>query len=280
MDLRFTVCLRLAAHGNYLVAITMFTVPNIAIALPSVQSLFLQFRFQGEPLSTGTGFVAQSPRGPVLLTNRHNVTGRNNQTGTFLNPQTAAVPDEVVIVHNRASYLGEWTFRIEPLLRDYEPLWYEHPVLGPSADFVALPLTKLEDVALYPYNLTGDPLIRCGPADVVSVVGFPFGLVGGGSAGGALAVWATGFVAFEPEINYDCLPMFLIDCRSRPGQSGSAVIAYRSAGMVAMEDGGAAIFGGPVQRLLGIYSGRINQQSDLGMVWKTSALKELVDTIR
>lgn len=47
-----------------------------------------------------------------------------------------------------------------------------------------------------------------------------------------------------------------------------------------MEDGGAAMFGGPVQRLFGIYSGRINKQSDLGMVRKTSALKELVDSIR
>jgi hypothetical protein len=109
----------------------------------------------------------------------------------------------------------------------------------------------------------------------VSVVGFPFGKTGGGSLG----IWATGFMASEPSVDYDGLPVFLIDCRSRQGQSGSPVIAYRSGGMVAMADGGSAAFSGAVCRFLGIYSGRINAESDLGIVWKASAIKELVDDI-
>jgi hypothetical protein len=80
-------------------------------------------------------------------------------------------------------------------------------------------------------------------------------------------------------VNYSNLPIFLIDCRSRQGQSGSAVISYRPGGMVAMEEGGSAIFYGPVSRFHGIYSGRINNESDLGIVWKASAIKELVDHI-
>jgi hypothetical protein len=92
-------------------------------------------------------------------------------------------------------------------------------------------------------------------------------------------VWATGFVASEPAVNYNDLPVFLIDCRSRPGQSGSAVIAYRSGGMVALEDGSSAVYNGPVTRFLGVYSGRVNEQSDLGFVWKAQALSELVDSI-
>jgi hypothetical protein len=89
-------------------------------------------------------------------------------------------------------------------------------------------------------------------------------------------VWATGFVASEPDIDFGNLPVFLIDCRSRQGQSGSAVIAYGDGGMFAMEDGSTAVMPGEVIRLLGIYSGRINEQSDLGIVWKVSALQELV----
>lgn len=58
---------------------------------------------------------------------------------------------------------------------------------------------------------------------------FPFGLAGGGS----LAIWATGLMATEPEIDYNNQPTFLIDCRARPGQSVSAVIAHRNGGMVA-----------------------------------------------
>jgi hypothetical protein len=109
----------------------------------------------------------------------------------------------------------------------------------------------------------------------VSVIGFPFGLAGGG----ALAIWATGFMATEHVIDYNNLPTFLIDCRARQGQSGSAVVAHRNGGIVGMEDGSSAAFAGPVTRFLGIYSGRINEQSDLGIVWKASAIKELVDTI-
>lgn len=46
-----------------------------------------------------------------------------------------------------------------------------------------------------------------------------------------------------------------------------------------MADGSSAAFGGPVSKLIGIYSGRINSESDLGIVWKTSAILELVRSI-
>ena len=114
-----------------------------------------------------------------------------------------------------------------------------------------------------------------GPAETVSVIGFPFGI----TAGGNLPVWATGFIASEPVVDYDDLPIQLIDCRSRQGQSGSPVLAYRSGGMIAMADGSSAAFDGPVSKLIGIYSGRINAESDIGIVWKTSAILELVNSI-
>jgi hypothetical protein len=124
-----------------------------------------------------------------------------------------------------------------------------------------------------PYNV-GVPAtdILVTPGDAVSVVGFPFGL----SGGGRFAIWATGFMATEPEIDYDAKPIFLIDCRSRPGQSGSPVIASRSGGLVTLTNGEAVMFVGPQMKFLGIYSGRINDQSDLGIVWKRTAIVELV----
>ena len=81
------------------------------------------------------------------------------------------------------------------------------------------------------------------------------------------------------DIDFRDLPVFLIDSRTRPGQAGSAVIAYRSGGSVAMTGGATAMFGGPASRFLGIYSGRINDQSDLGLVWKATALRDLVDSL-
>lgn len=78
--------------------------------------------------------------------------------------------------------MGEWVVRVEPLLAGGSPQWVEHPTLGAQADFVGLPLTQLADVQLYPYDLenTG-PAFVCGPADAVSVIGFPFALQAGGS---------------------------------------------------------------------------------------------------
>ena len=245
------------------------------IAKPSVQSLLIVMQCRGQQLATGTGFVAESPKGAVLITNWHNLAGRRPDNNAIISP-TGLVPDEIVIIHNRLNRLGEWLPVKEGVLGPNGPLWREHPTLKNRADFVALPLTQFNDVQLFPYTLgLGDPAIRCAPAETVSVIGFPFGI----QAGGSLAVWATGFVASEPEIDFEGLPKFLIDCRSRPGQSGSAVISYRSGGMVAMEDGSAAAFGGPVSRFLGIYSGRINSESDLGIVWKASAIRQLTESL-
>lgn len=252
------------------------------IAEPSVMSLFLRMQFQGAPLSSGTGFIVNTRQGSALITNWHNVTGRNPQTGQLLDSQTGAVPSEVVIFHNRAGQLGTWIPTVEPLYNsDGKPLWREHPMFGQRVDCVALPLTHLTGVQRYPYPLSTETdnvssrMIAVTPAEPVSVVGFPFGL----RSGGSLAIWATGFVASEPEIDHDDLPLFLIDCRGRPGQSGSAVIAYRAGGMVALDDGSTAAFSSPVWRFLGIYSGRINDQSDLGMVWKARAIEELIATL-
>ncbi len=211
----------------------------------------------------------------MLLTNRHNVTGRRQDNGKPLSA-SGAVPDTMRIIHNRAGKFGEWLARDEPLYSNGTPRWREHPHWGANADFVALPLTALDDVAVYSYDVANPgPPVRLGPAQIVSVVGFPFGI----QAGGSLAVWATGFIASEPDVDFRNYPLFLIDCRSRPGQSGSAVIAYGVGRTFEMENGSNAIIAGEVIRLLGIYSGRINEQSDLGMVWKTSALNELIATI-
>ncbi|WP_306028966.1 trypsin-like peptidase domain-containing protein [Stappia sp. MMSF_3263] len=248
------------------------------IAKPSVQSLLLQMRFNGQPLSTGTGFVSLSAKGPLLITNRHNVTGRRQDNDKPMSP-TGGVPNEVVIFHNLKGQLGSWDTRIEPLYSDPDNekfCWVEHPALGAKADFVALPLTQIDNVELYPYDLANSgPDMAIGPSEVISVIGFPFGI----TAGGLFPVWATGFIASEPMVDFENLPIQLIDCRSRQGQSGSPVLAYRSGGMVAMADGSSAAYGGPVSKLVGIYSGRINAESDLGIVWKTKAILELVNSI-
>jgi len=171
--------------------------------------------------------------------------------------------------------LGEWVVRHEKLVESGTHLWVEHPAAGRAIDVVALPLLQLDDVELFPYALSGGPDIAVSPAEPVSVVGFPFGL----TAGGSLAVWATGFVASELDVNFQGQPKFLVDCRTRPGQSGSAVIAHRNGGAVAMADGNTGIFGGPITKFLGVYSGRVSDQSDLGIVWKVECVEQIIAVV-
>lgn len=248
-----------------------------SIQKSSVISLYIEPRFNGQKLSSATGFVSDSPCGPVLVTNRHVVTGRHQDTGECLS-KLGAVPNELLINHNMKGRLGAWVPQVERLTGENdEPLWFEHPTLGSKADFVALKLTNTDGVELFISDLgINPPKISVEVADKISVVGFPFGL----SSAGGFAMWATGFVASEPQVNHDDLPLFLIDCRSREGQSGSPVVAHRtSSDTVWLENGSMVANGQPMTRFLGVYSGRVNPESDLGKVWKPEALRELVNSL-
>lgn len=245
------------------------------IATPSFKSLFIQMRFSGLNLSCGTGFVIETDKcGPVLITARHNFTGRHQETDKPLS-KFLAIPNEVVIHHNKKGMPGEWTQRVEALVVDDVPCWIEHPTLGSKADFVALILKSTEDVEIHSYDPehVGHDFLVC-PADPVSVIGFPFGFKADG-----YPIWATGFIASDPSIDVENMPIQLIDCRSRPGQSGAPVVAYHGSGSVPTAVGTFAVMDEPAVRFIGVYSGRINNESDIGRVWKASAIDELIKAL-
>jgi hypothetical protein len=248
------------------------------IAPQSMQSLMLTMRRNGKELATGTGFVVNTASGLALVTSRHHLTGRYQGTGKPIAPD-GALPTEVEIFHpapfDRQRFIPSWEARVEPLYgtgdTDGVPLWKEHPTYGSRADFVLLPLTRTDGVAPLPWKMNEGATIAILPAETVSVVGFPFPI----SAGGRFAVWAAGLVASEPEADYNDLPLFLIDCRTRPGQSGAPVLAQRS-GTVTLTDGRRVHAEGTVTRFAGMYSGRVHKDADIGMVWKASAIQELI----
>lgn len=247
----------------------------ITIAEPSVQSLFVVPLCNGKDLSTGTGFVVVHDDQPYLITNYHVAAGRNPATGQPLH-SSGAVPDTLRVVQLLTPSAGrvEWQGRDERVLEpDTEKaLWLQHPVHGRHVDVVAVPLRNTVGVDSHPYDLTGSGItLKAGPSEGVNIIGFPFGRTGGG----AFAIWTRGFIATEPQVDFDNLPCFLIDARTRPGQSGSPVIAYSSGGAHTISTG-IALSGGPVVNLLGVYSGRINDQSDLGVVWKIQVVRDIL----
>lgn len=250
------------------------------IEVPSLKSLFIEMNFKDTLLSSATAtLVANDSKSHcTLITARHNVTGRHQDTGKCLHKQ-AAVPDSVTVYFHSGEKPGStWVPITLPLHRDDgTPYWIEHPALGPSADIVALNLTWANDVTKYPYYFETDldrVDLAIGPAETVSVIGFPFGIL----HSGRFPVWATGFLAQELAFVTDENPKFLVDCRTRPGQSGSPVIAFRPSGHRRERDGKVTttVSANKAWEFLGVYSGRVHPKSDLGMVWHACAVRDVL----
>lgn len=260
--------------------------PGSALALglevPTMKSLFIEMRFEETVLASGTAFLVANDNSShcALITNRHNVTGRHQETEECLDKKHGAIPNNILVYfHKPPLDLGEWKCITVPLYKgDGKPRWIEHPRFGGSADLVALNLNWGGDVHRLPYYLKTNKdrmnmVIR--PAEPISVIGFPFGL----SSTGRFPIWATGFMAQELSIVNSANQTFLIDCRTRQGQSGSPVIAYRTGTLTKIENGKIVtkMGGGLVGwEFLGIYCGRVNQESDLGRVWHVSAVEEVL----
>jgi hypothetical protein len=239
-------------------------IPNIE--WPSAASLFVQAKQAGNVIGSATGFIVERDSRKFLVTNRHVLRG----TGT--------PPDQLEIAQHVAGKLGFWESRDERLFDNSgQPLWFEHPDKPVEIDVAALPLTNTGGIDVLVYDpWSAGHGFATGVAEPLSIIGFPFGVTGGG----ALGVWVRGFVATEPSLDWNGLPCFLIDSRTRQGQSGSPVIVYTGGGATPMADGGTSFFNGPVWDFVGVYSGRINAQSDLGFVWKARVVREIIEAKR
>jgi len=247
---------------------------TVTISMPSLMSLRIEMRWNGQHLATGTGFIVMHADKPFLVTNYHNLAGRNPATNEIMSSH-GVTPDEVLILHNVQDKMGHWEYRSEPIVDAEErPLWLEHE-WGREVDVAALPLANTEGIALYPYNLVNqmdDPPMLT-PSTAVNIIGFPFAK----SSHAGIGIWARGTIASEPDLDYEDWPRFLIDSRTRKGQSGSPVVFYAPSGFTLLKSGTTSYFSSPITQLLGVYSGRINEESDLGIVWKNEVIQEVLD---
>lgn len=240
---------------------------------PSVQSVFVDAMVGDQQIGAATAFHVQHRGRTWFVTNWHVAAGRHPVTGQPRS-RTGATPERLDVLMNE-DRLGAWrTMSLDLYTDTGQAIWYEHPTAGRGVDVVAIHVPEAPDMRFYPYELapTGD-LLSARASEGLSVIGFPFGL----TAGFGFGVWTKGWIASEPDIDYDDKPMFLIDGRTREGQSGSPVIAYHTGAGGAAMTSGATAFGGPFTRLMGVYSGRVNEQSDLGRVWKVSALVDIIE---
>jgi hypothetical protein len=240
----------------------------------SARSLYLKLIARDSVIGEATGFVVEYHARAILITNWHVLSGRHPESNR-IQSATGAVPDLVRIAHHGSS-LGTWELVDEPIFDpEGHARWFEHPS-GRNVDLVALPLTRIADsVTIYPLDL------RLAETDMipqvampVSIVGFPLGL----AAAGALPIWKTGHIASDPDIDYQGTPAFVIDATTRGGMSGSPVVLRLSGGF-RTASGRMVLAGGPQTRFLGVYSGRIHAESEIGIVWRPKLIQEILERI-
>ena len=168
----------------------------------------------------------------------------------------------------------------EPLYSDDgAPLWKEHPKFcikdqenpaEPNVDLAAVRLRNTQGVLLYPLDLSlADTNVRVLPGLPVFIIGYPFGQ----SGPAWFPIWKTGHIASDADA-YWSPRYFLIDATTRSGMSGSPVV-FRSLGVYQSAEG--APMSGTVTRLMGVYSGRIHKNVEVGRVWKPELIPELID---
>lgn len=250
---------------------------RITININSIKSLFVSVYFNDVQLGTATGFIVNENNILYLVTNRHVVTGRNNETGECLDTNLS-IPNKLKLWFPHQENNNYIWSNIDILLFDENEnkIWLEHPTYKEKVDVVVIRLGQYDQIQ-FCHNLISNykPVVT----ENVYIIGYPFGF-NVSSENGKYAIWSTGTVASDPDLNLNIngeqLPAFLVDAKTRHGQSGSPVIYYNKNG-IDSDANGIALYGGPVTHEIGIYSGRINKESDLGYVWKWSLIKEIID---
>lgn len=243
----------------------------IQIDALSATSLLITTKSNGLSLETATGFIVERNGRYYLITNWHVVAGRHPDTNKTTHP-SAALPERLEVRIHDKNNLGQCNL-IEFNLHDTNgnKIWLEHPN-GQNVDVVAIDLSIFTlNVAPFTLDLElANEDIAVQPAMSVSIIGFPFGL----SAGGIWAIWKTGHIASDLDVDYDHRPAFLIDATTRGGMSGSPVIA-RATGAYMTRNGAYVISTGHINRFIGVYSGRLREDSELGMVWRPNVIEEI-----
>jgi hypothetical protein len=231
-------------------------------------------------LASGTGFIHEENGTAYLITNWHNVAGRDPASGACLS-KMLGTPDTIMTYFRDPSQAGSSRREYLKLYRDdamREPAWYEHPTFGRKVDVVALPLCDQirSKYRLFPINaIEFDSGFKEEVADDAFVVGYPFA----DTTYASFPIWKRASLASEPDIDVDHLPKMLIDTATRPGLSGSPVIMQR----VGIHDKGPVVTAdtiiGRIRNFVGIYSGRIGDdelKAQLGVVWKARVISEIV----
>lgn len=254
----------------------MNEIPNLSNLSLSSVSLDMIFSETNTTLASGTGFFWRFQNSLYLITNWHNVTGKNPQTLESL-ANHGGIPDII-----RFPLIKLHGFEIETSLCEVNlyfdssrltPAWFIHPHFKEKVDVIALefnPPDGFNCIAINDIEL-GFKDFKPAVADDAFILGFPLL----NKQMGLFPIWKKASIASEPEFDFDEMPIIIVDSASRPGMSGSPVILRRNGIWLEPKSGL-----GTRKCFLGIYSGRIigktNFEAQLGIVWKKHLIEEII----
>ena len=253
---------------------------SILIDPGSVVTTSLNMLYKDKKLSIGTGFFIEQNEQKYLITNWHNVTGKNPLTKKNIS-STLAVPDRLSFQLLQRGKLDRWVNCTLLLYSDADdneqpkkPVWLEHPNYGNDVDVVAIKISDHANTDIHTVDeINKTPEMKITVTQDVFVLGYPKGISGSGN----FPIWKRASIATEPGINRDGLPKMLIDTATREGMSGSPVVALSRGSHV--NKNGAQVIGQDGSRFIGVYSGRLGDgegQAQLGIVWKASSVEEII----
>lgn len=256
----------------------------------SLTSILIEPYFNETKLGSATGFIIQKKTQQYLVTNWHVLTGIDPLTGTPMHAQ-GGLPNFLMIWHHIKSIHDntiDW-FSIKVPLYESDEIyeekkkWIEHPK-GKQVDVVLLPLKPTPLIHIFGqqtqiqiHNFD----MKLASVDMIPIPAMPVSIIGfllGKTAGGVLPIWVTGFIASEPNVDIDGMPLLYVNATGRSGLSGAPVV-LRLSGGYATSDGKFMIGGGYQTKFIGINSGRICENSDVCRIWKPIVLDQILELI-
>ena len=231
-----------------------------------------------DTVGQGTGFFYTKNDVVYLVTNRHVV----------LDEEKGLRPDALSLrLHTDPADLTKTAeFRV-PLYTSGKPAWHVHP----SYDETKIDVAVVEvDQAIRGFSIktlsTGnffppEYVIRAG--EDVMLIGFPLAY---SDAKHALPIVRNGMIASTYGLDFQGLPLFVLDANVQPGTSGSPVFT-KPKNIWTTADGGQAFLTGDPVYFLGVFSGTLRSPSrpdepdpmGLGAVWYARTIEEIIDSI-
>lgn len=198
---------------------------------------------------------------------------RGNHGCRMADAQIASRSMRMFSRQNLVSDLVQFTV---PLVQGEEVYWWEHPTRGQAVDVAVLPLAGDQRfkvvAALTDTTEALDMAIYVGQE--VFIIGYPLDA----KITGQLPIWKRGTIASEPNYPVSGEPKLLVDSLSRPGMSGSPVIA-RTMTPYMTTRGEFKMYSAEAHRNIGVYSGRLGadqkEQAQLGVVWDMRLVQQI-----